>query len=777
MENPWMRDSRWIWLQEWDEKDNSHTRIVYFRKGFELKNNATKAIIKVSADSRYRLYVNGVSVSFGPCRGDRYVWYYDEIDIAPYLKLGENVLSAVVLRYPANNTEGNQSVWRTDIPGFYLEGTCKPEGENELILDTDSSWKAKKSTDISILPEGGLNFLWIKEQAAGNMELSGWNDSGYCDDEWQNAEPYKSFRVNKSISLGALTKRPIPELYEIRRKFLETFVLRKSIIKKEDWNNWLEGEKSLTIPAHSHEVVEINAGELTTGFLQLMVALGEESKINILTSECYAYPPKDEGSFFAMPTKGDRLDFENGKLFGITDSYCPGGFGTVEKPEYYEPFWFRTFRFIELEIVTGDEPLTLISFDYRETGYPLEVKTKVESSDPEMQKIWEISLRTLKRCMHETYEDCPFYEQLQYAMDTRSQILYTYAVSGDDRLARKCIDDFHCSLRPDGLTNCCYPAFGPNVIPGFSLYYILMIYDHMMYFGDKSFIKKYIPTIDSILGFFDSHLTVGGLVDKIGGPLGDKYWSFVDWTKEWNETLGSPKATLKGPITVESLLYAHVLKASAEIVDYAGRRELAQEYRLRADKVIKAVNQYCLGDNGLYQDGPDVDEYSQHCQVWAVLADAIEGKAAKDLMERTLEDKTLAQCSVAMAYYLFRAVEKTGLYEYTKKLWQPWRDMLLNNLTTCVEDPVGQRSDCHAWGSLTLFELPAVTLGVRPAKPGFEAVSVKPVPGYFDWAKGDIITPRGVISVDWKKCNGDITVNIKAPEGVEIVDAGAEGRI
>jgi hypothetical protein len=138
-------------------------------------------------------------------------------------------------------------------------------------------------------------------------------------------------------------------------------------------------------------------------------------------------------------------------------------------------------------------------------------------------------------------------------------------------------------------------------------------------------------------------------------------------------------------------------------------------------------------------------------------------------MVRTLEDKTLAQCSVAMAYYLFRAVEKTGLYEHTKQLWQPWRDMLSDHLTTCAEDPVTARSDCHAWGSLALFELPAVTLGVRPAKPGFGAVSIKPVSGYFEWARGNVVTPHGMISVDWKKSNGEIVFDVRVPDGMEMI--------
>ncbi len=538
----------------------------------------------------------------------------------------------------------------------------------------------------------------------------------------------------------------------------------------DEWNWWLLDEKTITIPPNCHEVVEINAGELTTGFLQLYLAQGAGSKIDILTSEAYAYPPKDMTAFHSMPVKGDRMDYVNGRLDGFFDYYTVGGYGTEERPEYYEPFWFRTFRFISLDITTKDKPLTLISFDYRETGYPLEVKTEVETSEGEMKDIWDISLRTLKRCMHETYEDCPFYEQLQYAMDTRSQILFTYAVSADDRLARKCIDDFHRSLRPDGLTNCSFPSFGPNVIPGFSLFYILMIYDHMMYFGDKEFVKKYIPTMDAILNFFDSNITEDGIVGEVGGPLWEKFWSFVDWTAQWGSTMGHPTAGLKGPITYESLLYAYVLKASADVVEYAGRGYLADDYRKRAELVLNAVNKHCVGKNGYYQDGPGVDEYSQHCQVMAVLSEAVTGEDAKILMEKTLDDPALTQCSVAMAYYLFRAVEKAGLYERTQKLWQPWRDMLKNNLTTCVESPgEDARSDCHAWGSVALFEIPAVVLGVRPAKAGYAAVEVSPTAGYFDWAKGKLITPRGMINVEWEKDGGEIKTKVTAPEGVEVI--------
>ena len=111
--------------------------------------------------------------------------------------------------------------------------------------------------------------------------------------------------------------------------------------------------------------------------------------------------------------------------------------------------------------------------------------------------------------------------------------------------------------------------------------------------------------------------------------------------------------------------------------------------------------------------------------------------------------KQYPRCSVAMMFYMFRALEKAGMYERTERLWDLWRDMLRNNMTTCLESPDG-RSDCHAWGSLALYELPATVLGVRPTAPGYASFEVKPVPGYFTHAEGEVITPRGTVSVSWR---------------------------
>ena len=65
--------------------------------------------------------------------------------------------------------------------------------------------------------------------------------------------------------------------------------------------------------------------------------------------------------------------------------------------------------------------------------------------------------------------------------------------------------------------------------------------------------------------------------------------------------------------------------------------------------------------------------------------------------------------------------------------------MIAKHCTTSVEAESGERSECHAWGAIALYELPAITLGIRPAEPGFKKVKLDIVPGYLDWAKGEVI--------------------------------------
>lgn len=750
----------WITLRE-VPKDRA-IRLL-FRRTFSLEDALENGICHISADSRYKFYVNDQLVEIGPSKGDREIWYYDTIEIAPFLRKGKNVIAVEVLSYPVEHGKGCYGIFRTGHPGMFFKGMLKSKNK-EINISADKQWKVCMDFGFSIIPESDIFApLQIMEERYADPELIDWKKVEFDDSKWEQV--VLDTTLSAQCSPGNLNKRTIPFLYREDKKFIDSRVVYGKV-QKEKMDELLAGKQSITIDAGQKIIVEINAGEEETGYLHLMLAGGKGSKIHILTSEGYV----QEGfqGDLNNPFKKDRLDMENGYLHGFTDVYYPAGNGTKQKPEEYVPFWFRTFRFIRLEIEASREPVTLLNFYYTETGYPLEVQTKASADDPDFDKIWDISERTLRRCMHETYEDCPFYEQLQYAMDSRTQILYTYAISGDDRLARKCMDDFRRSQRYDGLINSSHPNYESNVIPGFSIYYILMLYDHMMYFGDKVFLRKHLPHMDQILSFFHEHLTEHGYVDKIGGLNGkDRFWSFIDWTMQWDKTSGVPDATLYGPITMESLLYIYGLQTASKIAAYLGMTDLASEYRDEYKKVQKAVRKYMRGKQGLLTDGPGIETYSQHVQVFAILTETIDQEAGKEALKKTIENKAdYTQCSVAMSFYLFRALEETGLYEYTKEYWGIWRRMLKKHSTTCIEDETQERSDCHGWGALILYELPSVILGVRPESPGYKTMLIKPVAGYLKEAQGTVITPRGQIYIHWKKDkNGELHIEYTVING------------
>ncbi len=720
-----INQGKWICAERQSGEGTGESRLVFFRKELSLSGTAAKMPVRISADGRYKLYVNGALVCFGPCKGDDKRRYTDEPDLGPFLKTGQNVLAVELLCVGSDAWNSNHSLFTSGLHALYLEG-IEAEGWRCHLCDT-VCFSAE---------EEGFAPLHIHEQRTGDPAAAGWKEADFDDRFWQEAGVCADEDIPAILHAGNLLPRPIPFMEQHPHVFKLPFH---------------------TVESHSEACFVLDPGEEMTAFLHLELSGGKGALIELLYSECYV---TDAG-------KRNRADAAGGHLEGYTDYYTVGGFAH----EVYEPFWFRTFRFLQVTIRTADEPLMLNALDYDETGYPLKVRTSVTTSDPTLAPVWEISLRTLRRCMHDTYMDCPFYEQLQYVQDTRSEILYTYAVSADDRLARQAIDDFASSQRADGLLNACYPNKNANVIPGFSIYYILMLHDHMMYFGDKELIRRYLPVVERILHFFRSHRTQSGLVDKVGGVNGKaEKWSFIDWAGDWMPTAGMPTSGLYGPLTMESLLYLYGLQKAAELADWVGEKNLSMSWETDARALLKAIRLECMDDRGMLTDGPGRTEVSQHAQVFGVLTGVLTDEEGRRNLLRTVEDQTIPQCTVAMCFYLFRALEKTGLYEYTDRYWDIWRTMIANGCTTCVEAADYSRSECHAWGSLVLYELPSVTLGVRPASPGYEKIEVHPVPGALTSASGTVHTPRGDLNVAWEKGAGGIQVQISG-------DADAISRI
>ena len=149
-----MLDGRKNWITLKSAVKDQPVRML-FRRTFFFDEMPEKAKVMVSADSRYKLYVNGSLVEVGPCKGDKEIWYYDTLKLTPYLKIGKNVIAVEVLSYPAEHGKGCFSIFRTGHPGLCVAG--KAESRHEAIdLSADDRWKGCVDPDFSIVPESDV---------------------------------------------------------------------------------------------------------------------------------------------------------------------------------------------------------------------------------------------------------------------------------------------------------------------------------------------------------------------------------------------------------------------------------------------------------------------------------------------------------------------------------------------------------------------------------------------------------------------------------------------
>ena len=392
-------------------------------------------------------------------------------------------------------------------------------------------------------------------------------------------------------------------------------------------------------------------------------------------------------------------------------------------------------------------------------------------------RLWDISVRTLQRCMHETYEDCPFYEQLQYAMDTSVQMVFNYQLTSDDLLARKAMDDFAAEQHADGLMPSRTPSVGEQHIPSFQFYFIFMVYAHYIRFGDISLVRKHLRAMDGVIEWFRHLINEDGVVGQ------SKYWNFIDWATPWVYDQkrgcegGVPLGVNEGVIGIYNPMMAYFLQCAAKLNEICGRSDVAEEYLTVAESLKKNTEKYFYDkEKGLYADDVNHIYYSQHMQTWCVLSGVCKGAKAKKIMKNALSLE--AKATYAFAYFWFRALERVGLYDKTKEMMDSYRGLLKLNCTTVPETPTLSRSDCHAWGAIAIYEFSATVLGVRTENVNEKSVSIKPYIKDRAYAKGTVSSIAGDITVEWKKEKKSFTLTVSsANDGVKKVITMPNGEI
>lgn len=426
--------AKWIW-----DKENLTEKNVWmcFNKKISLERKPEELIAHISADSKYWLYINGEAVVYegsvkrGPQKNSG---YYDSIDIAPYLKKGENSICALVWFW---DDETSYSYSSSGQGGFLFEAI----GEGVTII-SDKSWKVKRNSafvDSSLyppnyrLPEYSIYF-------DAREDMADWMDEAYDASSWENATEYA---VGGEGAYGKLFPRGIPFLkdyglkdYE-KSKTYENYTVNKSF-----------GEKI---------TVDIPYNAQLTPYLKIIAPAGK--KIRITT--------------------------ENTLIGAVSTTYI-----TKEGEQEFEALgWFNG------EHITYKIPkdVTVVSLKYRETGYDSSFCGDFKSDDEFLNSLWQKSLRTLYVTMRDNFMDCPDRERAQWWGDVTSEMIMTmYSMDSNSYLLyQKGVEAMLSHVDDSKVLQTVVPISGDYFeLPVQQLAGIVGFLTYYEYTGDKAFIEK-----------------------------------------------------------------------------------------------------------------------------------------------------------------------------------------------------------------------------------------------------------------------------------------------
>ncbi len=595
--------------------------IVKFRKTVELTSKPASFVVHVSADNRYKLFVNGLQVSQGPARGDLYFWNFETVDLASYLKTGSNTVAAVVWNEGRVKPEAQISY----LTGFILQGNTAAEE----ILNTNDSWKAIKDESYQPLAVRvpGYYVAGPGELVDMTKHVKGWEKPEYDDSNWVKARVVaqgtpKNAAVNSTGWM--LVPSPLPKM-EMTMQRLASIRLAEGV---EVPAGFPAIKTKVTIPANSRATLLLDQGFLTNAYPTLMFSGGRNASLSIGYAEGLYIGKKEALSGPRVPTlpKGNRNDID-GKLFiGRADSVRSDGTANQE----YTPLSWRTYRYLRLVVNTKEEPLVLDDLYGTFTGYPFVQKATLQTGNPEMGKMLDIGWRTARLCAFETYMDCPYYEQLQYIGDARIQALVSLYNAGDDRLVRNALTLMDHSRLAEGITLSRYPTDLHQEIPTFSLWWVAMLHDYYMYRPDSQFIKDKLPGARQVISFFERYQQADGSLQRV------PYWVFTDWSqgKGWNFGMAPIGKNGESAVLDMQLLWTYQLASDLEAK--LGLMELSRLYLSRAELLKKTIQRkYWDAGKGLYADTEERNTFSQHANSLAILSGVIAADKAKPLAYST----------------------------------------------------------------------------------------------------------------------------------------------
>jgi alpha-L-rhamnosidase len=736
--------------------------VLHFRRFLSLSSVPANYPVRVSADNRFILYVNGRRVGDGPARGDLAHWRYERFDLASFLQPGKNLITATVWNWGVFAPIAQMS----DRTAFLLES----EATGSQGISTPRDWQVEIEPGHRPLDRSSVTLRSYMAAGPGEeIDAAGydwdWNQPADAGSAWVPvATPMRDSLypgVNLAHSADATGDNPWGLVPDTLPHMSYTSIGAGQVVRVIPSGNEEAGvmafpARPVAIPAHTHLHILLDRKTLTTAYPLLTVSGGRGTQIWLTYSEALYDNEEHKGDRDALEYTGAQGMQHLRQALGLRDEFLPDG----GSDRVFEPLWWRTWRYLDLDIRTAGEPLQLNSLTAALTVYPFSERAAFQSPDPDLAKIWKISWRTAQLDAHETYMDTPYYEQLQYVGDTRIQALISYAVTGDDRLARQALRAFNDSRIPEGITRSRYPSSLPQNIPTFSLLWIGMLHDYWMYRPDPTPVRDSLVGTRTVLNWFARYQQPDGLLREL------PWWSFIDWVPAG----AIPTYDAHGESCVTTLQYLGALNDAADLEAAFGDPARAARYRSRAAHVRNGIDSLCwVPSRSMLADSPAKNVFSQQANILGVLFDVIPKAQQRAVLQKLLaiEPGTtpggVLSASYYFRFYLARALDHAGMADDYLASIQAWRQLLALHFSTWPEMPGNTRSDSHAWSAHPIYDLLTLVAGIEPASPGFRTVRIAPHLGALGSLTATYPHPDGMIRVEYERSGTALEAAITLP--------------
>jgi hypothetical protein len=803
--------ARWIWCEapQFQPGDNfmmlptpprrgSHG---CFRRSFRLDRVPERVPARISADSRYLLWANGVEIARGPVRCNPRRLHYDLLDLAPFLRPGDNCLAVLVRFY------GRATPWwapanrgTLQLGGGSLVFEARLDRDDWIL--SDGEWRARSPEAWEEIPGSGTGGMPPECFDAGKLP-AGWREVGFDDSDWTPAAPlaanclgFSGHHQPPSQPFGAMRPRPIPMLEGRPREARLVRVATGS--RAEDRAHPAEqvladGETASAIAGSQSEaeVIEIDAvsdqvsvltfdfGEVVSGTLVLDVDAPPGARFDLAGAE--------------FATEEGRLDPEDEKC-GLR--YLARGEG-----DRFESFDRMGLRYAGLSIRAKGR-VRLRPLSVKERLYPRPEGPFFECSDPVLEKIWRIGRRSVDINSHDAYLDCPTREQRAWVGDFVVHQMVDLTSNPDWGLARWNVE-LAASPRPDGMLPM---AAGGDVehldaafIPDWALHWIRALHNLYRYTGDRELVGRLLPVAEGVLRWFLPFRDENGLLCDVTG------WVIIDWSS----------VSVAGKSSVLNGLWGRGLLDFAEMAEWlgdAGRASWARETHAQLSGAFEA---FWDPERRLYVDHIDGGERgrpaSQHGQAAPLVADLAPRERVERLVDLLIDrerrvhatwsrargdsrfpaegergvggaylvlgppppwwdvERQLVAAQPFFRYVVHDALAQAGREDLIASQCLDWQELFARSETSWSETWYGGTIS-HGWCSTPTRDLLTRTLGLSPAEPGFGVARVAPRLGSLSWARGAVPTPRGLLRVEANRER----VEVDSPVPFEL-DLGAVG--